>query len=131
MKLTAELIAAITLPAGKTDVIFFDGTLPGFGLRVRASGRRMWVAQYRLNGRTRRATLGNAEIISAEQARLAAKKLLSAVTLRDQLDATCARVAGIPLIVIGGDELRRHVRTILDDAMAKARADTTTPGAAP
>src|SRR5262249_26055647 len=64
------------------DVIHFDGALPGFGFRLRGGGdqvRKSWIVQYRRAGRTRRLLLGSAEVLSAEQARTAAKKALGAV----------------------------------------------------
>ena len=54
MKLTAKTITAVGMPAGKTDHIEWDDDLPGFGLRLRASGdrvRKTWIAQYRAHGR--------------------------------------------------------------------------------
>ena len=85
MKLTAKATAALTLPAGKTDVIFFDDTMAGFGFRLRlgAGGKvlRSWVVQYRRAGATRRVLVGSAEVIGAEQARLTAKKVLGAVAM--------------------------------------------------
>jgi integrase len=83
MKLDTKTVARLTLPSGKTDVIHFDETLSGFGYRLRADSdgkvRRSWVCQYRRAGRTRRLRLGAAEVLSAEQARAAAKKALAAV----------------------------------------------------
>jgi hypothetical protein len=84
MKITARTVAGLKLPGGKNDAIYFDDDMPGFGLRLRVSGRqvrRSWVAQYRSFGRTRRVLLGSAEILGAEQARSAAKKVLARVTL--------------------------------------------------
>jgi integrase len=85
MQLTAKAVAAVQMPAGKTDVIYFDDASPGFGYRLRAGtgGKvlRSWVAQYRRAGGTRRITLGSAGVVSAEQARLAAKKVLAAAAL--------------------------------------------------
>jgi hypothetical protein len=52
VKLDSNAIAMISL-AGKRDLIVFDEDMPGFGLRLRASGdrvRRSWVAQYRAHG---------------------------------------------------------------------------------
>src|SRR5262245_4148159 len=83
MKLDAKPVAALKLD-GKTDSIFFDDAMPGFGYRLRASGsevRKSWVVQYRRAGATRRMLLGSAEVLSAEQARSAAKKALGAVAL--------------------------------------------------
>jgi integrase len=84
MKITAKTIAGLELPHDKTDAIFFDQDMPGFGIRLRATGqrvRRSWVAQYRSFGRTRRVLLGSAELLNVEQARAAAKKVLARVTL--------------------------------------------------
>jgi integrase len=86
MNLTAKRVAALALPANKDDAIFFDDQLPGFGYRLRRrSGdgpvRRTWVVQYRRSGATRRVKLGEASVLSAEKARLAAKKVLGAVAL--------------------------------------------------
>jgi len=82
MKLDSKTVARLALPAGKSDVIVFDELLPGFGLRLRGAGgqvRKSWIVQYRRAGRSRRLLLGSAEVLSAEQARTAAKKALGAV----------------------------------------------------
>lgn len=85
MKLDADTIKTLLeLPPGKTDAIFFDEELKGFGLRLRGDGgrlRRSWIAQYRLKGRTRRAKIGDIERLNAKQAREAAAKMLARVTL--------------------------------------------------
>jgi integrase len=84
MRLDNKAIARLALPEGKSDAIFFDQDLPGFGLRLRANGnrvRRSFVVQYRHAGGTRRLLLGAAEVLSPEQARAAAKKTLAEVAL--------------------------------------------------
>jgi integrase len=85
MKLDAKATATLILSGGKTDAIWFDDTLPGFGYRLRygAGGRvlRSWVAQYRHGGRSRRVLIGSAELLSPERARAAAKKILAEVAL--------------------------------------------------
>jgi integrase len=84
MKLDNKTVAALGL-GGKSDVIHFDDQLSGFGFRLRqgAGGKvlKSWIAQYRHHGRTRRMLLGSADVLSAEQARTAAKKHLAAATL--------------------------------------------------
>src|SRR5262249_38065528 len=85
MKLTSKAVTALILPSGKTDAIFFDDDLPGFGFRLRQSGDkvgRSWVAQYRHAGQTRRMTLGSASVLSSEQARGEAKRILAQAALR-------------------------------------------------
>lgn len=71
MKLTQKEVDTLKLPAGKTDKIFFDDTVPGFGLRIRAGGSRTWIFQYtpRGGGKEQRMPLGSAKLISLERAR--------------------------------------------------------------
>ncbi len=52
--------AARALPANGRDAVYWDGELTGFGVRVRASGRKTWVFQTRVRGRLRWFTLGRA-----------------------------------------------------------------------
>jgi integrase len=79
VKLDAQTVATLTLAPGKTDQIFFDDELPGFGYRIRRGGRRSFIAQYRANGRTRRTTIGAR--VNVEQARTAARRILAQVEL--------------------------------------------------
>ncbi len=84
MKLDADTIKILELPLGKTDVIFFDDDLIGFGIRLRGDGgrlRRSWITQYRMKGRTRRFRIGGVETINAKRARDAAGKVLANVKL--------------------------------------------------
>jgi hypothetical protein len=50
-------------------------------LRLRKSGRRSWIIQYEKWGRSRRVTLGNAAVITPEQARHLAVQELAKVNL--------------------------------------------------
>jgi hypothetical protein len=77
VKLTAKTVAAIRLPPGKTDHIEWDDELVGFGLRLRKSGARSFVAQYRAHGRTRRMKIGGT--LAPEDARKAARLILAKV----------------------------------------------------
>jgi integrase len=81
MKLTAATIRALKLPPGAIDRVFFDEDLPGFGLRVRASGVHSWMIQYAIAGRTRRVVLGLASALDPGKARATAKDLLAQVRL--------------------------------------------------
>ena len=51
--LTARL-ARESKASGK-DIILFDKSLPGFGLRIHPSGCKVWIVQARIGGRSRRA----------------------------------------------------------------------------
>jgi len=92
MKLTKATIACLQLPEGKSDAIFFDDDVPGFGLRIRAGGKRTWIIQYRVGKQQRRITLGAVNALDPEKARKAARDRLAQVTLggdpqRDRLEA--------------------------------------------
>lgn len=84
MKLDTRTTATLMLPPGKTDQIFFDDELRGFGLRLRRRGNRLhstWIAQYRVDGRQRRVTLGALAVVRPNEARDAARKLLAKASL--------------------------------------------------
>ncbi len=53
----------------KHQCIYWDKALPGFGLRVYASGRRGYVCSYRIHRRKRLAVLGRADLLTLERAR--------------------------------------------------------------
>ena len=90
MKLTDRTVAGLEL-AGKADRIWFDADLIGFGYRLRAGARarvlRSWIVQYRHGGRPRRFLLGSAEVVGAEPARAAARKVLARVALGEDPSA--------------------------------------------
>ena len=68
-------------PPGRTELIVFDDTLPGFGVRLRAGGKRVWIAQYRMGQKQRRVTIGSVETLDPDQARKAANSILAKVHL--------------------------------------------------
>jgi integrase len=80
-KLTQKIAAQLTLPAGKRDAIFFDDSLPGFGLRVRAGGSKRWIYQFLCGSKQRRITLGNMGGMDATRARKRAEELHAQVRL--------------------------------------------------
>ncbi len=69
MKLTQAAASRLKLPAGKSDYIEFDEDLHGFGLRLRSSGSRFWIVQYKIGDQHRRITLGSSAMLTADQAR--------------------------------------------------------------
>jgi integrase len=78
-KLTKRLVDAIE-PDSNRDVFAWDGELRGFGLRVKPSGTRTYLIQYRNSeGRSRRLVLGQHGALTAQQARDIARQKLAAV----------------------------------------------------
>jgi integrase len=80
LKLTKQNTGRLNLAPGKTDAIYWDDNLKGFGLRLRAGGSRVWIAQYRTDTGQRREKIGSADKIDADAARKAAKQILARVT---------------------------------------------------
>src|SRR5215207_10709155 len=78
-KLTKRTVDA-TRPKAGGDVFAWDDELPGFGLRVKPSGAKSFVLQYRnSNGRSRRITLGRYGVVTPEGARDLARDALGEV----------------------------------------------------
>jgi hypothetical protein len=50
-------------------VIYWDRTLPGFGLRLTAAGSKSWVAMYRVNRKTVMQTVGTLAKVPLHDAR--------------------------------------------------------------
>ena len=65
-------------PMGR-DYFLWCSDLPGFGVRVFASGRRSYLIQYRAGGRSRRVAIGLHGALTADEARREAKSLLGRV----------------------------------------------------
>lgn len=77
MKLTKRAIDAIE--ADGQERFLWDDEIPGFGLRVLPSGRKSYLIQYRMAGRTRRVVIGPHGVLTPETARREARKLLGRV----------------------------------------------------
>ena len=76
-KLTKRSVEALEV-SGK-DYLVWDAELSGFGVRVFSSGRKSYLVQYRAGGRTRRRSIGQHGVLTAEEARNEARKLLGEV----------------------------------------------------
>jgi integrase len=78
MRLNKTAVDALKAPA-EGQRFEWDDTLKGFGVRV-TPGSKSYVAQSRVNGRTRRVTLGSHTEIACDEARKRAKKALAAMS---------------------------------------------------
>jgi integrase len=79
MKFTKTSIEGVQLPPGKSEHIFWDDAMPGFGIRVRKSGAKYYVAQYRIGKKQGRETIGNVAKITLDDARKTARKVFDNV----------------------------------------------------
>ena len=70
------------------DTVVWDRDLPGFGVRVYPSGRKVYVVQSRSGGKSRRVTVGRHGEITPEEARKAAVKLIVRIKAGEPLVET-------------------------------------------
>jgi integrase len=81
MKLTSTTVRTLAVPRGKSEAIFFDDDVPGFGLRLRERGSRTFVFQYKLGTKQRRMALGAATALGVSKVRETAERLHARVKL--------------------------------------------------
>ena len=103
MKLTRDVVTALTLPPGKVDHFEWCDSMPGFGLRMRGDTKR-WVIQYRVGAQQRRESLGDVRKITIEDARKIARQRFAQVELGvdPAAERARARAATLTLDVVAG-----------------------------
>src|SRR5208283_2261834 len=57
-RITKRAVDALECPSGKDRVFLWDDALAGFGVGAFPTGKKVYVAQYRQNGRSRRVAIG-------------------------------------------------------------------------
>src|SRR5215204_6119780 len=79
IKLTKTAIES--LQPSSADAVYWDSTLPGFGVKVTPKGRKVFIAMYRTQGgksRLRKYTIGPYRRVTLHQARVAAQRVFAA-----------------------------------------------------
>ena len=100
------------------DAVFWDRELPGFGVRVYPSGRKVYVVQTRAGGRSRRVTVGRHGDIAPYRARKEAVRLI--VRIKEGRPLVDAEPATEPTVSdLAGRYLREHVDMHCKPATAK------------
>ena len=80
MKLTKRGIDSFRYEGdGKSRDARWDDQIPGLGVRIYPSGRKAFILSYRASGRKRLLTLGSFGVLTLDQARDKAKKLIGRV----------------------------------------------------
>ncbi|HUI22530.1 MAG TPA: Arm DNA-binding domain-containing protein [Methylocella sp.] len=137
-RITKRAVDALRCPPGKDREFLWDDALAGFGVAAFPTGKKVYVAQYRQAGRSRRATIGEHGRLTPDEARSEAKKLLGIVEAgsdpiadrhRERAVRTFAAVADDFLashVVVKrkgrtGDEYRRILNTVIVPAIGSKR----------
>lgn len=77
-RLTKSVVDRLKTTSGER--VYWDDQIPGFGVRVKLSGSKSWLIQYRnQHGQSRRMTLGRCSVLTPDQARTKAKLDLASV----------------------------------------------------
>lgn len=76
-KLTKRAVEGLAIEA--KDYLVWDRDMRGFAVRVYPSGKKTYLIQYRAGRRTRRITIGQHGVLTADEARTRAKQLLGDV----------------------------------------------------
>ena len=64
---------------GDRETFLFDRSLPGFGLRIHPSGRKVWIVQARIEGRSRRIVIARHGDMELAEARRRARDMLARI----------------------------------------------------
>jgi integrase len=70
-----------SLPTSKSDIVYWDASTPGFGVKVTPKGRKVFIVLYRTGGagsKLRKYTIGPYGRVTLHQARVAAQKIFAA-----------------------------------------------------
>ncbi len=87
MRLNKVTIPKLEVPAGKAEITYYDDDLRGFGVRARRGGKRSWIAVYRIGKKVRRVTIGDATIVTPDEARAKAREVLARADLGEDAQA--------------------------------------------
>jgi integrase len=113
MKLTAASVRSAGIPPGKSEAIFFDEDVPGFGLRIREGGSRSFVFQYKLGTKQRRMALGTATALNFGVTRKTAEQLYARVKLGQDpaSDKAEGRLRAAETFIVAANQFLDTLRT--------------------
>lgn len=106
VKLTKSVIDALPIPT--KDIVHWDVSCPGFGIKVTPAGRKVFIVLYRTAGagsRLRKYTIGTFGRVTLNQARVIAQKVFA------------AKLDGRDLAAEKKDSRRRTVADRVDDLL--------------
>ncbi|AXC50385.1 DUF4102 domain-containing protein [Paracoccus suum] len=120
VKLNQSIVLALPVPAtGQTFT--WDASVSGFGVRTSCGGSQAYIVQSRLNGRSRRVTIGPVSTMTVEQARKLAKVELAAMVQGRDRNAERAEAKSRTITLSGALDLYVTGRQLKDSTIKQAR----------
>ena len=107
------------------DTMFWDRELPGFGVRVYPSGRKVYIAQTRARGKAGlRVTVGPDGVITPEEARRRAALIIARIKAGEEPvpEPLSAKLAKGPTVA---DIARRYLEDHVAGGAGRARPSST------
>jgi len=102
-RIVAEELATVGIASfngirrwGRPRQTIWSLTLPGFGIRHYASGRKVYIVQTKMAGRVRTITIGNADLLTNSEATDVAKRILLRAQTGDNPADTAKRIRSSP-----------------------------------
>ena len=122
-RISKRSVDALTCEPGRDRTFLWDEDLAGFGVGAFPTGRKVYVAQYRQAGKSRRFTIGEHGRLTPDEARREAKKLLGAIESgADPIEERRADRAVPTFSECADDFLARQAATKLKPRTAKGYA---------
>ena len=90
------------------DTFLFDRSLPGFGLRIHPSGRKVYIVQARIEGRSRRIVIARHGEMELAEARRRARDMLARIRAGGNPADDIRREKGTPTFREFADEYLRR-----------------------
>jgi integrase len=109
-RISKRSVDALQCETGKDRAFLWDEALAGFGVAAFPTGRKVYVAQYRQHGRSRRVAIGEHGRLTPDEARSKAKAILGAAeTGADPIEERRAAREVRTFAAVADDFLRLHV----------------------
>jgi Arm DNA-binding domain len=111
-RISKRSVDALACPAGKDREFLWDDGLSGFGAAAFPTGKKVYVCQYRQDGRSRRSNIGEHGRLTPDEARSEAKKLLGIVEGGSDPIAERKKERGVRTVAaVAEDFMNLHVAT--------------------
>jgi integrase len=110
-RISKRSVDGLACQDGQDRAFLWDDAIAGFGVAAFPSGRKIYIAQYRQAGRSRRVHIGEHGRLTPDEARIEAKKLLGVVAAGTDPIAERRKERNVPLFrEVAEAYMRVHIK---------------------